>query len=84
MGHIHKDDLPRLQLDDECKEQTEEKIKNLQEIIGPYFRSFAMAWRTLQGYEVMHMIRKGQVQEVDKGDSLSQAVFIARLFSLAA
>jgi hypothetical protein len=30
------------------------------------------------------MIRKGQVQEVDKEDSLSQAVFIARLFGVAA
>lgn len=29
------------------------------------------------------MIRKGQVQEVRKGDSLNQAAFIARLFEIA-
>lgn len=51
---------------------------------GMGFWSFETAWRTLQGYEAMHMIRKGQVQEVDKEDSLSQAVFIARLFGVAA
>ena len=51
---------------------------------GMGFWSFKTAWRTLQGYEAIHMIRKGQVQEVDKEDSLSQAVFIARLFGVAA
>ncbi len=33
---------------------------------------------------VMHMIRKGQMQGVDKGDILSQVAFIARLFGVAA
>ncbi|HEY4386990.1 MAG TPA: IS6 family transposase, partial [Ktedonobacteraceae bacterium] len=51
---------------------------------GMGFWSFETAWSTLQGYEVMHMIRKGQVQEVDKGYSLSQARFIARLFGVVA
>jgi hypothetical protein len=36
----------------------------------------------LQGYEMMNMIRKGQVQEVDKGDTRSQAAFIAELFGV--
>jgi hypothetical protein len=31
---------------------------------GLGFFSFETAWRTLQGYETMHMIRKGQVQGV--------------------
>jgi transposase, IS6 family len=35
---------------------------------GMGFFSFETAWRTLQGYEVMHMIRKGQMQGVNKGD----------------
>lgn len=51
---------------------------------GMGFFSLQTAWRTLQGYEVMHMLRKGQMQGVDKGDSSSQAAFIARLFGMAA
>jgi IS6 family transposase len=51
---------------------------------GMGFFSIQTAWRTLQGYEVMHMIRKGQMQGVNKGESVSQAVFIAELFGVAA
>jgi IS6 family transposase len=51
---------------------------------GMGFWSFETAWNTLRGYEVMHMIRKGQVQEASRGDSFSQAAFIARLFGVAA
>jgi len=31
------------------------------------FRSFDGAWRTIQGYEILHMIRKGQVRWLPKG-----------------
>lgn len=51
---------------------------------GLGFCSFETAWRTLQGYEVMHMIRKGQVKGVDKGDVSGQVTFIASLFGAAA
>jgi IS6 family transposase len=51
---------------------------------GLGFFSFATAWRTLQGYEAMHMIRKGQVNGVGKGEYVSQARFIASLFGMAA
>jgi IS6 family transposase len=51
---------------------------------GLGFWSFGTAWRTLQGYEVMHMIRKGQVQGVEKGASVCQARFITSLFGVAA
>jgi transposase, IS6 family len=51
---------------------------------GLGFFSFATAWRTLQGYEVMHMIRKGQMQGVAKGNSIGQVTFITRLFEVAA
>jgi len=34
------------------------------------FRSFHGAWRTIQGYEAVHMIRKGQVRWLHKGDVL--------------
>jgi transposase-like protein len=49
---------------------------------GMGFFSFETAWRTLQGYEVMNMMRKGQMQGVSKGDSLGQATFIAERFGI--
>ena len=48
------------------------------------FFSLETAGRTLQGYEVMHMIRKGQVRGVGKGDITGQVAFIAGLFGVAA
>jgi transposase-like protein len=42
------------------------------------------AWRTLQGYEVMNMMRKGQMRGVERGDSMGQIAFIASLFGVAA
>jgi len=49
---------------------------------GMDFFSFEPASRTLQGYEAMYVIRKGQVQGVNKGESLSQTTFIAGLFGV--
>jgi transposase, IS6 family len=51
---------------------------------GMGFFSFETAWRTLQGFEMMNMIRKGQMRGVNKGDSPGQAAFIACLFGVAA
>jgi IS6 family transposase len=51
---------------------------------GLGFFSFETAWRTLQGYEVMHMIRKGQMKDVGKGDILGQVALVSRLFEVAA
>ncbi|GHO60398.1 hypothetical protein KSB_88730 [Ktedonobacter robiniae] len=48
------------------------------------FFSFATAERTLQGYEVMNMVRKGQIRGVGKGDILSQAAFITGMFGVGA
>jgi transposase, IS6 family len=64
-------------------EQDHRFIKRLTKPAMGFF-SFETAWRTLQGFEVMNMIRKGQMQGVNKGDSLSQAAFIARLFGMTA
>jgi len=47
------------------------------------FFSFNTARRTLAGYETMNMIRKGQVNGVNKGDTLAQVELINRLFSSA-
>jgi IS6 family transposase len=51
---------------------------------GMGFFSFATAERTLQGYEFMNMVRKGQLRGVGKGDILSQVAFISHLFAVAA
>jgi transposase, IS6 family len=51
---------------------------------GLGFFSVETAWRTLQGYEAMNMIRKGQVKGVDKGCITRQVTFIASLFGVAA
>ena len=49
---------------------------------GLGFGSYPTAWRTIRGYEVMHMIRKGQIEGVEKGNSQAQNQFIAGLFGL--
>jgi transposase, IS6 family len=51
---------------------------------GLGFRSFETAWRTLRGYEEMNMMRKGQIQGVEKGDSMGQVTYIGSLFGVAA
>jgi IS6 family transposase len=48
------------------------------------YGSFQSAWRTLQGIETVHMIRKGRVRWLAKGNAIGQAHFIAGLFGLAA
>jgi IS6 family transposase len=48
------------------------------------YGSFQGAWRTLQGIEAVHMIRKGRVRWLAKADALGQALFIAELFSATA
>ena len=51
---------------------------------GLGFASFRTAWRTLRGYEIMNMIRKGQLQRAAKGDLLAQKQLIAELFGIVA
>ena len=50
---------------------------------GLGFGSYPTAWRTIQGYETMHMIRKGQIERAEKGNIQAQNQFIAVLFGLA-
>jgi transposase-like protein len=47
-----------------------------------YFQYFHTAWRALRGYEIMNAIRKGQVQNIAKGDILGQRNFIHSLFGI--
>jgi transposase-like protein len=50
---------------------------------GMGFFSFETAWQTIQGFEVMNMQRKGQLQGVAKGDVRGQVALIAKLFGVA-
>ena len=61
-------------------EQDHRFIKRLVKA-GLGFCSFSTAWRTLRGYETMHMIRKGQVPAGAVQDLVK---FVNRLFGLAA
>ena len=47
------------------------------------YQSFRTAWRTLQGIEAVHMIRKGRARWAAKGDPLAQMQLIEELFGLA-
>ena len=51
---------------------------------GLGFFSFETAWKALQGYESINMIRKGQMHGVEKGNIPGQLSFIANLFGLVA
>ena len=48
------------------------------------FREFQAARRTIQGYEAINMLRKGQVRRLPGTDVRRQNRFIERLFELAA
>jgi len=53
--------------------------------IGELFQHrCSITWRTLQGIETMHMINKGRVRWLPKGDAVGQAYFVASLFGIAA
>jgi transposase, IS6 family len=52
--------------------------------LGLGFGGFHTAQRTIQGYEAMHMIRKGQLEGITKRNVLAQNGVINRLFELAA
>ena len=49
-----------------------------------WFRSTEGALRTIDGYEAMHLIRKGQIRWLPKGDVVGQRRFIHTLFGIAA
>jgi IS6 family transposase len=51
---------------------------------GLGFGTFSTAQQTIQGYEAMHMLRKGQFEGIAKGDVLAQNRLINQMFGLAA
>jgi len=64
----------------------EQDHRFIQRLIKPGmgFKSFNTARRTIKGYETMHMVRKGQVIAVPKGDVQAQLNFMAQIFEVAA
>jgi IS6 family transposase len=51
---------------------------------GLGFGAFTTAQWTIQGYEVMHRLCKGQIEGMAKGDVLTQNRVVNQLFGLAA
>jgi len=49
-----------------------------------WFRSVGGALNTIAGYESMHMIRKGQIRWLAKGDVVGQIRFIHEVYGIAA
>ena len=49
---------------------------------GLGFGSSQTAWHTIRGYEAMHMIRKGQIEGLEKGNIVAENQFILNLFNL--
>jgi hypothetical protein len=49
---------------------------------GMWFNNFDCAQQTIDGYEIMHMIQKGQMRNVPKNDLLTQCKFVQNLFNV--
>jgi transposase-like protein len=64
----------------------EQDHRHIKRLVRPGlgFKSFVSASQTIAGYEVMAMIRKGQVVSAPANDMQAQSDFIAALFSAAA
>jgi hypothetical protein len=48
------------------------------------FGSFNTARRTIRGYEIMNMMRKGQIEKVEKGAVRERVLFMHQIFGVAA
>jgi transposase-like protein len=64
-------------------EQDHRAIKRLVKP-GVGFGSFNTARRTIKGYKIMNMVRKGQIQGIVKGAVQKRVEFIDQIFGVAA
>lgn len=64
-------------------EQDHRSIKRLVKP-GMGFGSFNTARRTIKGYEIMNMVRKGQIEKVERGAVQDRVKFMHQIFELAA
>jgi transposase, IS6 family len=71
--------LPQVKYRDNLVDQDHRFIKRLTKP-GMGFVTCETAWRTLQGFEVMNSIWKGQIQGVAKGDVRGQVALVTTLF----
>jgi IS6 family transposase len=82
-------------LDETCRHRVGRYLNNLVEQdhraikrrvkASQHFRSFWGAWRTLAGYEAIHMLRKGQaLGSSSKGGAVPLHAFIASMFGVQA
>lgn len=73
----------------QCKllnNRVEQDHRRMKHLVRPGlgFGSFHTARRTLAGYEVMAMVRKGQLRKIDGRDMRAQTNFVTELFQVAA
>ena len=47
------------------------------------FGSFNTQGQTIRGYEIMNLVKKGQIKEVEKGAIKERVKFIAKFFEVA-
>jgi transposase, IS6 family len=64
----------------------EQDHRNIKRVVKPMLglKTFNSVRRTLMGIEAMNMIRKGQVQGVERGDMRAQVEFVSPIFGIAA
>ncbi len=64
----------------------EQDHRGIKQLVKPGIRFglFNTARRTIKGYEIMNMIRKGQIQAVAKGAVIDRVKFIAETRGVAA
>jgi transposase, IS6 family len=53
-------------------------------VASQWFRSVDGTLHTIQGYEAMHRIRKGQIRWLKKGNIAAHVRFVNRIFGLVA
>ena len=64
-------------------EQDHRAIKRLVKL-GMGFGSFNTARRTIKGYEIMNMLRKGQIEKVERGAIKERIKFVNQIFGVVA
>ena len=64
----------------------EQDHRRINQLVRPGlgFKAFRSASRAIQGYEVMSMIRKGQVEGVRRGEGKTLSALVEELFGVAA
>jgi hypothetical protein len=78
--HLHVNFVPMVLPKDEAKPDPDDEARIAASL---WFRSAEGALRTIDGYEAMHLIRKGPIRWLPKGDVVGQHRFIHTLFGIA-